>query len=114
MNGKPPKFTSPWKTTPSPQFDAKPIYRKEFAPPTSWLWGGFEMALYPGVYAEYMASIWLSGGFGWLWPGLATPGKGRIEPRNTRITRTDSELGLATWPGKSSRLPHLRHHRAVE
>src|ERR1039458_8050888 len=34
MNGKPPKFTSPWKTTPSPQFDAKPIYRKEFAPPT--------------------------------------------------------------------------------
>jgi hypothetical protein len=33
MNGKPPKFTSPWKTTPSPQFDAKPIYRKEFAPP---------------------------------------------------------------------------------
>src|ERR1035438_2596765 len=32
-NGKPPKFTSPWKTIPSPQFDAKAIYRKKLAPP---------------------------------------------------------------------------------
>src|ERR1035437_6528369 len=34
MNGKPPKFTSPWKTTPSPQFDAQRIYRTKLAPPT--------------------------------------------------------------------------------
>src|ERR1035441_5625553 len=33
MNGKPPKFTSTWKTIPNPQFDAKGIYRKELAPP---------------------------------------------------------------------------------
>src|ERR1035441_10893289 len=33
MNGKPPKFTSTWKTIPTPQFDAKGIYRKELAPP---------------------------------------------------------------------------------
>src|ERR1017187_5868418 len=31
-----------------------------------WLWGGFEVALYSGVYAEYMPSIWLYGGFGLL------------------------------------------------
>src|ERR1035437_8463244 len=33
MNGKPPKFTSPWKTIPSPQFDAQRIYRTKLAPP---------------------------------------------------------------------------------
>jgi HEPN domain-containing protein len=32
-NGKPPKFTSTWKTIPSPQFDARRIYRKKVAPP---------------------------------------------------------------------------------
>jgi hypothetical protein len=37
MNGKPPKFTSTWKTIPNPQFDAKGIYRKELAPPFGWL-----------------------------------------------------------------------------
>src|SRR5450759_1824328 len=26
------------------------------------LWGGFEVPLYSGVYAEYMPSIWLCGG----------------------------------------------------
>ena len=31
-----------------------------------WPWGGFRVALYSGVYAEYMPSIWLCGGFGWL------------------------------------------------
>src|ERR1035441_6170928 len=31
------------------------------------LWGGFRVALYSGVYAEYMPSIWLCGGFGWLY-----------------------------------------------
>src|ERR1039458_2636902 len=30
-------------------------------------WGGFRVALYSGVYAEYMPSIWLCGGFGWLY-----------------------------------------------
>jgi hypothetical protein len=29
-------------------------------------WGGFEVAMYSGVYAQYMALWWLWGGFGWL------------------------------------------------
>jgi hypothetical protein len=33
-------------------------------------WGGFEVALYSGVYAEYMPSLWLCGGFGWLCPAF--------------------------------------------
>ena len=35
-----------------------------------WLWCGFEVALYSGVYAEYMPTIWLCGGLGWLWGGF--------------------------------------------
>jgi hypothetical protein len=31
-----------------------------------WPCGRFGVALYSGVYAEYMASIWLVYGFGWL------------------------------------------------
>jgi hypothetical protein len=40
MNGKLPKFTSTWKTIPSPQFDAQPIYRKKLAPPQTFLSAG--------------------------------------------------------------------------
>src|ERR1039458_8356216 len=43
-NGKPPKFTSTWKTVPSPQFDATRFYRKKFAPPVyGWCTDGVRM-----------------------------------------------------------------------
>jgi hypothetical protein len=66
MNGKPPKFTSPWKTTPSPQFDAKPIYRKEFAPP-------FGVALGSQTVAYRLPTKWLCGGLGVALRWLCTP-----------------------------------------
>src|ERR1017187_4306650 len=54
-NGKPPKFTSPWKTIPSPQFDANEFTERNVARPLGWLG-------------------WLGGGFGvawgWLWGGF--------------------------------------------
>src|ERR1017187_2152223 len=42
---------------------------------------GFGVALYSRVYAEYMPSIWLCGGFRWLWVDLSALGRGRPGPR---------------------------------
>src|ERR1035441_4570928 len=41
--------------------------------PTKWLWGGSVVALYSGVYAEYMPSIWLWGGFEMALGGFVQP-----------------------------------------
>src|ERR1039458_8563076 len=66
-----------------------------------WPCGGFGVALYSGVYAEYMPSIWLCGGFvvalwwlcgGFRWlsvtlGGFVGPGKGVARTPNPNEAR---------------------------
>ena len=71
-------------------------------------WGGFRGALDSGVYAEYMPSLWLCGGFGRLCPALPNPGIQDIYATVRIPARFRADGGRGQ--GRTTRLPFSGGH----